>query len=46
MAQARIAALDERIAELQAARGALEGLARDCAKSERGPCPIIAAFER
>jgi MerR family transcriptional regulator, mercuric resistance operon regulatory protein len=46
MAQARIAALDERIAELQAARGSLEALARECARSERGPCPIIAAFER
>lgn len=46
MAQARITALDERIAELQAARGSLEGLARECARSELGPCPIIEAFER
>jgi MerR family transcriptional regulator, mercuric resistance operon regulatory protein len=46
MAQARIAALDERIAELQAARASLEGLARECARAEQGPCPIIAAFER
>jgi MerR family mercuric resistance operon transcriptional regulator len=46
MAQARIAALEERIAELQAARSSLEGLARECARSEHGPCPIIEAFER
>jgi MerR family mercuric resistance operon transcriptional regulator len=46
MASIRIAALDERIAELQAARRSLESLARECARSEEGPCPIIAAFER
>ena len=45
MARARIAALDERIAELQAARTSLAKLARDCAKSEAGPCPILAAFD-
>lgn len=45
MARARIVALDERIAELEAARRSLEGLARECAKSDEGPCPIIAAFE-
>lgn len=45
MANARIAALDEKIAELQAARRSLEGLARECAKGGKGPCPIIAAFE-
>lgn len=45
MARARIAALDERIAELQSARRSLEGLARECAKSDAGPCPIIASFE-
>ena len=45
MARARIAALDERIAQLQAARNALRKLARECAASDAGPCPIIAAFE-
>lgn len=45
MARTRIAALDAKIAELQAARRSLEGLARECARSEAGPCPIIAAFE-
>ena len=46
MAQARIIELDARIAELEAARRALEGLARECAQSDQGPCPIIEAFER
>lgn len=45
MAQARIAALDEKIADLQAARRSLEGLAKECARGGKGPCPIIAAFE-
>lgn len=45
MAQARLAALDARIAELQDARRALAKLAADCAASDRGPCPITAAFE-
>jgi MerR family mercuric resistance operon transcriptional regulator len=36
--------LEEKIAELQAARRALEGLARECASSAEGPCPIIASF--
>lgn len=45
MAKSRITALDGRIAELQAARRSLEGLAKECARDEAGPCPIIAAFE-
>ena len=45
LARDRIAALDAKIAELAAARSALEKLARDCAASGEGPCPIIAAFE-
>ncbi|KMS58426.1 MULTISPECIES: MerR family transcriptional regulator [Sphingobium] len=45
LAADRIAALDAKIAELQAARSALERLARECHASEEGPCPIIAAFE-
>lgn len=45
MAEARITALDERIIELQAARRSLEGLAKACARSDKGPCPIITAFE-
>lgn len=46
MARARIVELDARIAELEAARRSLESLARECAKSDEGPCPIIEAFER
>jgi MerR family mercuric resistance operon transcriptional regulator len=44
LAQGRIAALDEKIAELQAARQSLSRLARDCASGGKGPCPIIKAF--
>lgn len=46
MAETRIAALDAKIAELQAARTALAALARQCGAGKAGPCPIIAAFER
>jgi MerR family mercuric resistance operon transcriptional regulator len=45
MARARIAALDARIAELEAARDALARLAGDCASGEAGPCPILTAFD-
>jgi MerR family mercuric resistance operon transcriptional regulator len=45
MARARIAELDARIAELEKARRSLAKLARECAASEEGPCPIIASFE-
>jgi MerR family mercuric resistance operon transcriptional regulator len=45
MARARIAELDARIAELEKARRSLAKLARECAASEKGPCPIIASFE-
>ncbi len=46
LANQRIAALDEKITELTAARDALKRLARDCGAGSRGPCPIIVAFER
>ena len=45
MARERIAALDERIAQLAAARASLSKLASDCAKGAAGPCPILAAFD-
>ena len=45
LAKARIAALDEKIVELQQARNALQKLAQACGASSRGPCPILAAFE-
>ena len=46
LAAARIAALDERIAELQRSRDALKHLARECGRGSAGPCPIISSFER
>lgn len=45
LAEARLVELDERIAELGAARAALRRLASACGASGTGPCPIIAAFE-
>ncbi len=45
LARTRIAALDAKIAELEAARQSLRRLARDCASGGTGPCPIIAAFQ-
>ncbi|MDO9587651.1 MAG: MerR family DNA-binding protein [Brevundimonas sp.] len=44
LAQARLAELDTRIAELEAARAALRRLAGACAGG-KGPCPILEAFE-
>ncbi|WP_454716421.1 MerR family transcriptional regulator [Caulobacter segnis] len=46
LAAERISALDEKIAELQAARASLAKLAHACAASDTGPCPIIEAFEK
>lgn len=46
IAEARVAALDERIAALTAARDALAGLAGTCAGTDSGACPILASFER
>lgn len=43
LAEERIAALDAKIAELEAARASLRRLAGQCAAS-RGPCPILEAF--
>jgi len=45
LAQARVAAIDEKIAELRDARDALAGLAAACATKGRGPCPILEAFD-
>jgi MerR family transcriptional regulator, mercuric resistance operon regulatory protein len=45
LAQQRIAELDVKIAELTQARAVLENLATECAASDVGPCPIIAAFD-
>lgn len=45
MARTRIADLDARIETLANARDKLAKLARECAGSKSGPCPIIASFE-
>jgi MerR family mercuric resistance operon transcriptional regulator len=45
MAQARIATLDERIAEMEQARDYLQKLARQCSAKASGPCPILASFD-
>lgn len=46
LARARVAMLDERIAELIQAREALAALATACADARSGPCPILTAFDR
>lgn len=45
LALERIAALDAKIAELEAARDALKRLAGACGETISGPCPILSAFE-
>ena len=45
LAYQRIAELDVKIAELAQARAVLKNLATECAISDVGPCPIIAAFD-
>jgi MerR family mercuric resistance operon transcriptional regulator len=45
LARQRIDMLDEKIAQMTETRAALARLADQCAKSDKGPCPILAAFE-
>jgi MerR family mercuric resistance operon transcriptional regulator len=45
LATGRLAALDARIAELEASRTALERLRSTCASGRKGPCPILEAFD-
>lgn len=45
LARERITDLDRKIEELQAARAGLSRLLHTCSADDRGPCPIIAAFE-
>lgn len=45
LAHVRLAELEEKIAALETARTSLRRLAEACGDNERGPCPIIAAFE-
>src|SRR3954452_14703506 len=41
LAEGRLAALDARIAELEASRASVERLLSPCASGRKGPCPII-----
>ena len=45
LANARVKALDAKIAELERARNALKRLARECGSGTGGRCPILASFE-
>ncbi|MBL8650160.1 MAG: MerR family DNA-binding protein [Sphingopyxis sp.] len=45
LARQRIEALDTKIAQMTETRAALARLADLCAASDKGPCPILAAFE-
>ena len=45
MARLRLLALDREIAQLETARQSLRRLARECAGSGEGPCPILESFE-
>ena len=45
LANARVKALDVRIADLKRARDALKHLARECGSGGSGPCPILTSFE-
>jgi MerR family mercuric resistance operon transcriptional regulator len=45
LARQRIDAIDAKIAAMTETRAALARLADQCAASDKGPCPILAAFE-
>ncbi|WP_287941546.1 MerR family DNA-binding protein [Sphingopyxis sp.] len=45
LARQRIAVLDAKIAQMSETRAALARLADQCAATDKGPCPILAAFE-
>ena len=45
LAWQRIDVLDQKIAQMTETRAALARLADQCAASDKGPCPILAAFE-
>ena len=45
LAETRIAALNEKIAELERARDALRRLAARCRVEDGQPCPILASFD-
>lgn len=45
LAEARVTALDARIAEMEQARDALRRLAVECRGRDEGPCPILKSFD-
>ena len=45
LAEARVKALDARIAEMEQARDALKRLAGECRGGGSGPCPILKSFD-
>jgi MerR family mercuric resistance operon transcriptional regulator len=45
LAAERLAALDAQLATIEASRTALKRLLHECKGSDRGPCPIIEAFD-
>ncbi|MBL0916535.1 MAG: MerR family DNA-binding protein [Sphingopyxis sp.] len=45
LARQRIEVLDKKIAQMTETRAALARLGDQCAKSDKGPCPILAVFE-
>lgn len=45
LARQRIDVLDDKIAQMTTTRAALARLADQCAASDKGPCPILTAFE-
>ena len=45
LARQRIDVLDAKIAQMTETRAAVARLADQCAASDKGPCPILAAFE-
>ena len=45
LAQIRLKALNQKIAELENARESLRRLARSCAEGKAGPCPILRSFD-
>lgn len=45
LAEARVGALDRKIAELKRARDSLKRLATQCGDASSGRCPILASFD-
>jgi MerR family mercuric resistance operon transcriptional regulator len=46
LASERIAALDEKIVDLERVRASLRRLAQECGSGASGPCPILTAFDQ